>query len=189
MFLLSTHPYWLIRNLVSETSDISFLFFSFYKYIPQSLDDSRITVKVSREEFLDELFMIHLIDAAPNLHELSMHSNVVLEDGETRHIPMIDMSTPARAHLEKLEPYLDEVLKKQIHWFSSGRSFHGYGCELLSEEKWRRLMGTLLLSNQKEMKPTVDPRWIGHRLIAGFSALRWTRNTDNYWSAPSSLKD
>ena len=33
----------------------------------------------------------------------------------------------------------------------------------------------------------VDSRWIGHRLIGGYSSLRWTNNTGMYRSEPSKI--
>lgn len=100
---------------------------------------------------------------------------------------MIDLSTSSRAHLKKLLAYLGESVFYGFSWYESGRSFHGYGSRLLTKSEWIEFMGILLLSNQKDLKPTVDPRWIGHRLIGGYSALRWTKNTYHYLNFPSKI--
>lgn len=160
---------------------------SFYRYLPQSLTDVRDIIDVPREKFLSVNFVESLLHSTPEGHELSIHSTISLAGGQIRHLPMVDMSTSARAHLEKLDPFIHEILREDIAWFASGRSFHGYGHELINSKQWVSFMGLLLLSNRKDMKPTVDPRWIGHRLVAGYSALRWTRNTDYYRSEPLSL--
>jgi hypothetical protein len=110
-----------------------------------------------------------------------------MSDNQTLHLVMVDMSTGARAHLEKLRAFIGDNYADKIAWYRSGRSFHGYGDTLLTGELWVRFMGLLLLANQPSLEPTVDPRWIGHRLLAGYAALRWTKNTEHYLSAPSSI--
>lgn len=103
------------------------------------------------------------------------------------HIPMVDMSTGSVAQLAKLRPFLGEELFQRFKWYKSGRSFHGYGRTLVTSSEWSALMGTLLLANQKGLAPTVDPRWVGHRLIAGYAALRWTKNTPHYINLPKEI--
>lgn len=120
--------------------------------------------------------------------ELAIHSDVRLATGELKHLVMVDMSTSSRAHLDKLRVFLGDHFFQQISWFASGRSFHGYGATLLSGDEWVRFMGLLLLANRPKLEPTVDPRWIGHRLLAGYSALRWTRNTPHYLVAPTLIE-
>lgn len=178
------HPYWHVNQIVASEPTIRKLSLSYYIYRPQSLLDERTDISVSRETFLDPTSINLLILNCPNGRDLAFHSTVTLEDGSTRHIPMIDMSTGARAHLEKLKAFLDAETYYGFVWFESGRSFHGYGSQLITHSEWVSHMGQLLLSNQKDMKPTVDPRWIGHRLIAGYSALRWSRNTEHYLKMP-----
>ena len=119
--------------------------------------------------------------------ELALHSNVEVVGNESLHLVMVDMSTTARAHLEKLRAFLGDNFYQQIAWYSSGRSFHGYGTELLPQQDWYKFMGLLLLANQPHLGATVDPRWIGHRLLAGYAALRWTKNTSHYLGVPSRL--
>ena len=111
----------------------------------------------------------------------------MLRNGTTAHIPMADMATNAKAPLIKLQTLLEHTGFGGFKWYSSGRSFHGYGDRLLSDSDWIRLMGALLLSNQRGMNPIVDPRWIGHRLLAGYSTLRWTKNTKHYIDYPSNI--
>lgn len=49
----------------------------------------------------------------------------------------------------------------------SGRSYHYYGCELLSEEEWIVFLGKSLL-----MSGYTDDRYIGHQLVDGHCVLR-----------------
>ena len=139
------------------------------------------------EEFLDPQRVLKVFESTPVGQEMAMHSDLRLTSGERLHLVMVDMSTSSKAHLEKLRGFLGENLFQTISWFASGRSFHGYGESLLQEIDWVKFMGLLLLANQPRLEHTVDPRWIGHRLVAGYSALRWTKNTHHYLGLPTRL--
>jgi hypothetical protein len=181
------HPYWHVANIVSSNPNITSLCFSYYQYVPQSIMDDRHIFYVGRDEFLSESWMENLVRSTPPGRELALHSKVGINYQQEAHIPMVDLSTTARAHLLKLQTLIEHTGFGQFTWFASGRSFHGYGNLLLTHEYWVKLMGALLLSNQKGMMPTVDPRWIGHRLLGGYSALRWTKNTSQYVNFPTIL--
>ncbi|WP_441359653.1 primase 1D-like protein [Zemynaea arenosa] len=181
------HPYWTVRELIQSIPEIAQLRFSHYLYRPQSLIDERDLLTVNRDLFLSTYFIESLVERLPRGHELAFHSNVSLVNGQTFHIPMIDMASAAKAHVRKLRTFIGGDLYDRMTWFDSGRSFHGYGLALIDQEGWIKLMGALLLSNQRDLKPTADPRWIGHRLIAGYAALRWTSHTDTYLHAPSKI--
>lgn len=180
-----SHPYWHVRSIVENRPDIVSLCFSYYSYRPRTVEDNRTVLNVSRKTFLEVDEIAALMANAPLDHELAIHSNVQLDNGEIRHIVMVDMATSSKAHLAKLRNFLGDNFFQRIAWYSSGRSFHGYGEDLLSNADWVGFMGLLLLVNQPRLEPTVDPRWIGHRLLAGFSALRWTKNTAHYLLPPT----
>ena len=159
-----------------------------YIYIPNTINDNRISLKIPKEQMLNEEFInITLNNLLPE-ENIAIHSNIYMNDGTMLHLPMIDMHTGSKAHLEKVNSVLPHILRNEIKWYSSGRSFHGYGETLISHEEWVKLMGRLLLCNQTNMAPTVDPRWIGHRLIAGYASLRWTKNGEHYLAMPSQLQ-
>lgn len=182
------HPYWQLRALAQAQSHlISSFSLSYYEYVPQSLADTRQVLTVSLEEFLNEEFVWNVIRSTPHGHDLAFHSLVATREAAYLHIPMVDMSTGSVAQLEKLRPFLSSTLFEKFKWYKSGRSFHGYANALVTAKEWASLMGTLLLANQKGLHPTVDPRWIGHRLIAGYSALRWTKNTSHYIELPRAI--
>jgi hypothetical protein len=186
MRIAQSHPYWTIKKLV-ERGEIAQLNFSYYRYRPQSLLDERNNFSLSAENLLDENYISELIENCPEEFELAIHSNVVMANGGMCHIPMIDMSTASKAHINRLSSFLGTELFEHFSWYESGRSFHGYGEITVNQSEWTQLMGILLLANQKNLAPTVDPRWIGHRLIAGYSALRWTKNTQFYINSPRAL--
>jgi hypothetical protein len=173
--------------MVSATPAVTGLCFSHYQYVPQSIMDDRHVFHVSRDEFLSETWIENLLRSTPPGRELALHSKLWMNHQHEVHIPMVDLSTTARAHLLKLQALVEHTGFGQFTWFASGRSFHGYGNRFLNHEYWVKLMGALLLSNQKGMMPTVDPRWIGHRLLGGYSALRWTKNTAHYVNTPTLL--
>jgi hypothetical protein len=173
--ILQSHPYWHVRSIVEKNPQITALWMSYYTYRPQTVTDTRVAWKISAEDFLDSDQINAIISDTPPEQELALHSNVEFGSEEQRHIVMVDMATSSKAHLEKLRVYLGDHFFQQIAWFSSGRSFHGYGEDLLQEPDWVKFMGLLLLANKPRMEATVDPRWIGHRLLAGYAALRWTK--------------
>lgn len=187
MYLTHFHPYWQIVEIV-KSSDIATLNFSYYQYLPQSIVDERTYFSLSRKEFLSKENMEDVFVRCPRGSDLALHSNVLTHRGETLHIPMVDMSTRARAHIQRLSSYLGIDFFNTFSWYDSGRSYHGYSSRLIDQNDWVKMMGLLLLSNQKNLAPLADPRWIGHRLLAGYAALRWTRNTDHYISGPQRIE-
>jgi hypothetical protein len=181
------HPYWHVTSAVMAADvAVQAVTLSYYYYVPQSLIDSRIGLAVSVDDFLDIRFMERLIAECPPGAEVALHSEVIVEGGGVRHIPMIDMSTGSAAQLLKLKPFLERHFEG-FAWFKSGRSYHGYGSNLVERDEWIAIMGRLLLANQIGMPATVDPRWVGHRLMAGYAALRWTKNTSHYVDFPKRL--
>lgn len=186
--IAKSHPYWHVRSIVESSPQITVLSLSYYTYHPQSVKDSRQVWQISSRDFLDDEKVERVLSETPSGQELAIHSDVRLESGERKHLVMVDMSTSSRAHLDKLRVFLGDHFFQQIAWFASGRSFHGYGETLLAEGEWVSFMGLLLLANRPKLEATVDPRWIGHRLLAGYSALRWTRNTSHYLVAPARIE-
>lgn len=184
-----SHPYWHVRSILEHRDDVCSVSFSYYTYTPRSVKDDRISFNLSFHDFLNPELVSKYMEKVPLGQEMAIHSNVQLLTGEVVHLVMLDMSTSAKAHLEKLKVFLGINFFEEIKWFRSGRSFHGYGQTLLSRDEWVKFMGLLLLANQPKLEPTVDPRWIGHRLLAGYAALRWTKNTDYYIGLPTLLCD
>jgi hypothetical protein len=119
--------------------------------------------------------------------EMAWHSWVECR-GVGLHIPMIDfIGRPARAVLCHLSGMLsvEMSLKGSLVLFDTGRSFHAYFPDLIPEGSWAKYLGQLLLLNEHDRSPIIDTRWIGHALMRGFAALRWSHNTDRYEAMPS----
>lgn len=177
---LLPHPASCVSSLLDK--DGAHAIFSFYKYVPDSPeDDRRVVVFECGSGGVERA--LALADSAGESEECAMHSLVTI-DGFPFHIPMLDLACSELGPYQKkrLEKYLDSSLCGDLAFFDSGRSFHAYGGTLISPSDWAGFMGSSLLANEPCKDPVVDSRWVGHRLRAGYAALRWTAN------APRSLK-
>lgn len=183
------HPFRIVGLLQDRFGEDITFEFSRYVHTPQQLFDKRQTFQLTGHEIsesrVSEVFQSLSVD-----EELAMHSRV-RRRGRNYHIPMIDFV--ANNWTQKLESefrkYLQKRINRQLLVFSSGRSFHAYGLCLLEPKEWFEFMGRLLLINPPGDLQYVDTRWIGHRLIGGFSSLRWSCNTSNYKKYPEYLED
>lgn len=185
---MKRHPSLVIEEIIKKYGTEIQFEFSHYIYVPNTINDQRTTFTVCAEE-LTPIKIKELCDLVPRGAELAVHSKVLLGDGTVMHIPMVDLTTRAVGIIGRVIDVLPSELLGSVIWFESGRSYHGYGMVLIPKESWIKLMGRLLLANQPQMLPVVDPRWIGHRLIAGYSALRWTKNTEYYLQEPELVKN
>lgn len=114
--------------------------------------------------------------------ELAIHSTVHKQQVKY-HMPQIDFAISAEDHLFEKMSRLQEVYNYDIYLFKTGRSYHGYLDTLLTETEWRKFLGHLLLLNDVN-EFFIDPRWIGHSAVHGFSSLRLSCNTPLYLSYP-----
>ena len=178
------HPRIVVQSIIDKYGSNLVFEFSHYLYKPQTMEDQRKLFIVDGHFLSNESYVDRMLKDVPEGMELSLNSRVYLPDGMVKQIPMIDLSAPAAGILGRVIDVLPGHVAESMLWFESGRSHHGYGRHLINHSEWIQLMGRLLLANQPKMPPIVDPRWIGHRLIAGYSALRWTRNTDYYIQEP-----
>ncbi len=181
----SIHPISLIQHWLRSVDGEWLATLSRYQYLPQKIEDKReiVTVKLGHltASWLDEQ-----LNSLPEGYELAFHSVLRLGRREL-HIPMVDFS------IASIEPQLvvawaSQYLGITLQLFDSGRSFHGYGQETISKSKWVKLMGLLLLSNSPNKPPLVDARWVGHRLLAGYSALRWSHHSSSYLKMPTQIR-
>ena len=99
---------------------------------------------------------------------LGVVSRVSLADGGSGHIPMMDFLCAASTrNLDVLTRLLREIGQARGFLLESGRSYHYYGVEILTEEAWQRFLGKCLL-----MFGYVDDRYVGHQLVDGHCVLR-----------------
>ena len=181
---LSRHPVtWVAQILAPWLNTNAQIEMSRYQYVPQSFNDYRSTFLIPVFN-LNENTLLEMLMTLDSEHELAMHSRVLIGT-EYYHVPMIDFGSKGTA------PAASEAIKELCrYWnmtlsiYESGRSFHAYGDRLLTQEQWLQFMGSLLLLNKPSGYKLIDERWVGHRIMGGYSALRWSKNTSHYKRFP-----
>lgn len=178
-----SHPYHFLSQLFEDSSSV--FQFSRYVYVPDSILDERECFYRTGREITSSAVEKMICELGGN-QELAFHS-VVKKGGRTWHIPMIDLAVEeplTRELIERMGRYIPRRVFVNMKFYSSGRSFHAYSLTLLSPKEWIEFMGRLLLVNGEKAN-YVDTRWVGHRLIGGFSSLRWSNNSGLYVRMPS----
>jgi hypothetical protein len=171
----SVHPIDFMESLLAEEGRIGEVQFSIYRYHPQSVIDDCTThrVPVARLRATYD----QLADGLDEQQDIAFDSLVGLrtKTGGKRHFALLDFQTTDAERVNRVaESLVLERRPPRAALVHSGRSFHLYMGELLSHADWVRFMGRILLLNTRDAPPTVDARWVGHRLMAGYSALRWS---------------
>ena len=181
----SSHPIALVERLRRAHSSGLMLQFSRYKYEPQSPFDYREIIEVHSDE-VTESWLWKQFECLPESWDLAWHSLVTTHRKRSFHVPMVDfVATSFNKEKKRLIHHLiGNFISDSIVYYSTGRSYHGYSTALLGPQEWREFMGRLLLLNLPCSEAIVDCRWIGHRLIAGYSSLRWSSNSSHYLQMP-----
>lgn len=181
------HPYIVAEELMDIYGRDVVFEFGKYAYSVDTIEDDRETLRVSGGEMTRE-FVESLIGSLRPGYELALHSTVRDKIGNALHIPMIDFC--GRHHAEAWDRIKDrlpgEIVNSMV-LFDSGSSYHAYSVTLISPTDWRIFMGNLLLLNATHGSQFVDTRWIGHRLMGGYGALRWSCNTSEYRRIPTRI--
>ncbi|KAA6045440.1 hypothetical protein F3I35_12030 [Pantoea sp. Bo_7] len=187
---IQKHPFSLVKHLIGLSikknelpQDIS-LQLSKYRYTPQSFIDDRSGLTLPFKQF-NEKTLYDIIEDMNGNEELAFHS-LVNSFGSSYHFPLIDFGKVDRGVIDT-----NPLRELSEHWqmsffvYNSGRSFHAYGNRLIKSSDWIAFMGSLLLLNKPSGFKLIDERWIGHRLMAGYGALRWTNNSSHYKKNPT----
>ncbi|HBM2918152.1 hypothetical protein HVX57_00430 [Klebsiella michiganensis] len=186
---INRHPVVWVRDILNFYINSGFasqnisLSFSKYIYKPQSFSDKREIFTLPFHQF-SEISLFNIISELRENEELAFHS-YIQDFGNTYHLPLIDFGNVDRGIIDS-EP-LRELAQ---HWglsfsiYNSGRSFHAYANKLLSLNDWIKFMGSLLLLNKPSGFKLIDERWVGHRIMANYAALRWSHNTAHYKKTP-----
>jgi len=181
----ASHPVSVVYDIIGIMGEDYTFHFSKYFYRPQSPLDEREVFSVVGADINDSWLEQQLADL-PEGWELALNSEVIDPRNRRSHIPMIDFYSRRTDFL--LSPYFRSMVGSRFHdsmrIFDSGRSYHAYSSSLMSNKEWVSFMGALLLLAPPESESIVDVRWIGHRLIGGYSALRWSCNTSRYLKYP-----
>lgn len=185
MTIEASHPFFLIRDLASTLNDDAEFEFSTYEYEPQSILDHREIERIAAWNFTEDLIE-QKIQSLPKNKELAIHSAVRINK-KMFHIPMIDFVAPQQEISKKIDTIrqiLPREIFNEISFYNSGRSCHAYSVRLIKHSEWVSLMGRLLLITKPNENQIIDTRWIGHRLLAGYSSLRWSNNSSQYIALP-----
>lgn len=179
------HPIRFVRTIFNSREGEYRLEFSRYFYRPGSIFDERETFAVDASELCDAWLSTQLSALRPGW-ELALNSRVTDSRNRSYHIGMIDFAEAVEVDRlrNQVRNLLGEDMFLGMDCFDSGRSFHGYFRHLLRPGQWHEFLGRLLLMNEPDSHPVVDARWVGHRLIGGYGALRWSKNGSRYMSYP-----
>lgn len=193
------HPIEKIIELKKECKIPKNALFHFTKYIYTDRLDYNSRINFSVE--CDQVSISWLIKIFENLEpdwNLSFQSAITYPNGDKWFIPLIDFNVQ-RLDQEILEiiefrlsnsPHLIkfESIIKNLTIYKSGRSYHGYGNQLLTHEEWYNFtLSTLFLNYTRhfnELDTIVDTRWVAHRLLEGYTCLRWSKNSKHYLEYP-----
>lgn len=171
----TTHPINFVESLLAQNGLIYEVQLSRYQYHAQSLAEESAPVAVPVAKLRD---VFHDLERGLGADEDIAFDSVVRLRGEeiTKcHFALLDFETSDLQRIEDASKVLiSEYDAKQAVLVNSGRSYHLYMDVLLSHDAWVHFMGRALLLNCRGESPTVDARWIGHRLIGGHAALRWS---------------
>lgn len=184
-----SHPLHVLDELRRREHSAMTLSFSRYLYRPQAPFDEREVFEVPLTEVNGSWLRSELSNLRPGW-DLALNSSVVDVRRRRHHLPMIDFAKPSisAADFVLMRSLLGSGLVSGLSYFESGRSIHAYGSQLLGLGEWRVFMGKLLLLNLPAAEPLIDGRWVGHRLISGFAALRWSANSPHYLAVPKRIK-
>jgi hypothetical protein len=182
------HPCLVVEEIANRHGADLIFTYSRYEVAPpglQAVAPRSAVLRVPARDVTPDWIAHRFEELGPN-EEMAWHSWVKCEDVGF-HIPMIDfVDRPDRSVLCQLGPLLEAEmgLRGSLALFDTGRSFHGYFPDLIPERGWPKYLGQLLLLNEHDRPPVIDTRWIGHALVRGFTALRWSHNTDRYRAMP-----
>lgn len=183
------HPFHLIERILLSIPQDSTIEFSIYEHEPQSLLDKRDILEVEAKN-LTLNYIEKIINHLQPEQELAMHSRIRFNK-KVYHVPMIDFRQTESETIDaiyKLKRVIPNKIYNELVIFNSGRSCHGYSLKLISQREWFDFMGRLLLASMPNEAQIIDTRWVGHRLMAGYSSLRWSNNTGNYIHMPKKIK-
>jgi hypothetical protein len=182
------HPCLLLEQIVARRGADLIFTYSRYEVAPPGLQEAAPRSDVFRVPACDvtlDWLTDRFGELGPN-EEMAWHSWVERK-GVGFHIPMIDfIGRPAHSVLCEVSRMLTAEMGLSGHFvfFETGRSFHGYSSDLIPERAWPNYLGQLLILNEHDRPAVIDTRWVGHALVRGFTALRWSHNTNRYRAMP-----
>jgi len=181
------HPAEFAERLAHYYGEDITLQFGIYLPVPGTVVDARAIHNV-HFPCVKDWFIRASRELAPD-QEIALQSIVRIgQNGRTMHIPMVDFHQGVTIEdLKSTVGKLRDYEFREFFVYDSGRSFHVYCLPLIQEEELSRFFGRLLILNEPHRHPWIDSRWIGHRLVAGYGALRWTANSSAHQKEPTRI--
>jgi hypothetical protein len=186
--IIEEHPCLVVDEITARHGSNLIFTYSRYEIAPpgrQAVAPRSPVLRVSGTDITPDWIAHRLAELGPH-EEIAWHSWVE-RSGVGFHLPMIDfVGRPPRSVLCEVNRTIAAEMgfHADLLLFDTKRSFHGYFAELISELAWLKYLGELLLLNEENSSPVIDARWVGHALMRGFTALRWSNNTNRYPSMP-----
>lgn len=100
---------------------------------------------------------------------LAINSKVIIDNGISRHIPLLDFKLPVSISNNNLAKACIRVLGLKGYLLESGRSYHFIGNGLMSESELLDLLAKFAL-----LSPISDKAWVSHQIIERSASLRIT---------------
>lgn len=178
--LTGATPTDVIKVILKDNPLILELNFWAYCYVPLSHDErGRNPFWLTREQILRDGILGQIEGNMEESEQLAISSKVRLVSEETAHLPMMDFEIGKdEAGLTKVKTRLKQVGIANGYILESGKSYHFYGRDVLSQEQWLDFMGKCLLTSivhtRENIEQVADPRYIGHSLRRGCNTLRVT---------------
>lgn len=195
----TNHPINQIQKLLESQPHLMDAKFQFAKFSYDYNSNRNITqLLFCKGASITKPWLIQHISSLKKNFELSFHSRIIYQN-EIFHLPMIDFNMESIDNdvlttlIERFEKQIELRVFRNVFssmaMYSSGNSYHGYSDTLLKCQEWQNFMAASLLLNYNknldEKSILVDTRWIAHRLIQGYGALRWSNNNNKYNSEPN----
>ncbi|MDO9439933.1 MAG: hypothetical protein Q7T73_03490 [Beijerinckiaceae bacterium] len=138
-----------------------------------------IRVQLGREEFIEQLAAGEY-ENLPARDLVSFYSTVAVAGTAQRmHLPLLDLGVKPGPDGQASAVDAMRALNLRGLLFTSGRSYHFYGAEPVTQGKL-----VALLAQAQLLSPIVDSRWVSHQLIDGRCGLRISTDPEKTPVAP-----
>jgi len=97
----------------------------------------------------------------------AINSKVLMIDGSSRHIPLLDFKVPSKQGHDNLVADCVRAMGLRGYVLDSGRSYHFIGSDLISESELMDLLAKFVL-----LDPISDKAWAAHQIIERSASLR-----------------
>lgn len=141
--------------------------------------NAAIRVRLEREEFVERLSAGEYENLPPR-DLVSFYSRVEVAGEEQRmHLPLLDLGVKPGSDGEASAIDALRALGLRGLLFESGRSYHFYGADPVTQPHLVAILGRAQL-----LSPIIDSRWVSHQLIDGRCGLRISTDSERTPTPP-----